>query len=418
MNRRTFLGAALATAGLGRFAKATAAEPTTSPPAASPLPQFTAGSPPGPVLTGSPVVSGPAGDAITILHPLQRHATGYLEYAVADDAWQRVDAMTAGLLPFEQHVLKFRLPSLPASREVRYRITARSIGWVPVREFVYGKIEPGPFETSPTYTFRTVDPTADTTRFVVWNDTHENPATLKALHERTAKLQPDFLLWNGDQSNDIHLPQKMTAQFLAPNGLAIADRWPLAYVRGNHDVRGPAARHLPRFTGTPGDRFYYAFRSGPLAALVMDTGEDKDDDSPWLGGITAFAAMRKEQTIWLERAIQAPWFRSAPFRLLFCHIPLWFTRELNAEWNEYSKPCRNAWLPALSAAGVKLVVSGHTHRFTWMPAKSDQPISQLIGGGPQPDRATLIHATANSNRLAITVEKTDGTVLQEIELKA
>jgi 3',5'-cyclic AMP phosphodiesterase CpdA len=169
---------------------------------------------------------------------------------------------------------------------------------------------------------------AESTRFVVWNDTHENATTLQALHEKTAALKPDFLLWNGDQSNDIHHEAKMAAQFLSPNGLAIANRWPLAYVRGNHDVRGPAARHLPQFTGTPGDRYYYAFRSGPLAALVMDTGEDKEDDSPWLGGITAFAAMRKEQAAWLEKAIRQPWFRGAPFRVLFCHIPLWFIREL------------------------------------------------------------------------------------------
>ena len=35
-------------------------------------------------------------------------------------------------------------------------------------------------------------------------------------------------------------------------------------------------------------QFYYAFRSGPLAALVMDTGEDKPDDSPHFGGMVAF----------------------------------------------------------------------------------------------------------------------------------
>jgi hypothetical protein len=140
------------------------------------------------------VVTGPATDAITILQPLQRHATGYLEYAVGDAPFERVNAGAAGLLPFEQHVLKFRLPPLPPGKEVRYRITARTIGWVQVRQFVYGQIIPGEPETGPERTFRTLDPGAESTRFVVWNDTHEKAETLKALHEKTAALKPDFLL--------------------------------------------------------------------------------------------------------------------------------------------------------------------------------------------------------------------------------
>jgi hypothetical protein len=67
-----------------------------------------------------------------------------------------VDASAAGLLPFEQYVLKFR-PRRCHRGGGGYRITARSIGWVPVREFVYGKIEPGPLETGPEHAFRALD---------------------------------------------------------------------------------------------------------------------------------------------------------------------------------------------------------------------------------------------------------------------
>ena len=414
MNRRSFL----ATAGAASLGSTIALDAADAP-APVVAPPFTAGSGPGPVFGGSPMVTGPAADALVILQPLQRHATGYLEFALDGEKFQRVDAAAAGLLPFEQYVLKFRLPPLPPRREVRYRITARSIGWVQVRQFVIGKITPGEPETGPERRFRTLDPGAATTSFVVWNDTHENAETLKSLHAQTAALQPDFLLWNGDQSNDINDESRMRTQFLAPEGLAVADRWPLAYVRANHDVRGPKARHLPEYTGTPGDRFYYGFRSGPLAALVMDTGEDKEDDSEWLGGLTAFAAMRKEQAAWLAKVTQEPWFRDAPFRVLFCHIPLWFIRELKGvEWGEYSKPCREAWLPGLTTAGVKVIVSGHTHDFAWMPAKDGQPIGQLIGGGPVSRIATIIHGTATRDTLTLKMSKLDGKVVAEVVLKA
>ena len=381
--------------------------------------KFTAGSEPGPVFAGSPVVCGPASDAITILHPLARHATGWIEYAVENGPFQRVDSLTAGLMPLDPHVLKFRLPPLPAGKKIRYRITARSVGWIQVREFFHGQVIPGEPETSPEYSFRTIAANADETQFVVWNDTHENSETLHALHKMTQEAKPDFLLWNGDQSNDVHFEEKMAGQYLIPEGLAIADRWPLAYVRGNHDVRGPAARSLPRFTGAPDDRYYYGFRSGPVAALVMDTGEDKPDDNMWLGGITNFAAMRREQTKWLASTVQETWFSKAPFRILFCHIPFWFLGvDPNAIVGVCSKPCRDEWSPILQKAGVHVVISGHTHDFAWMPAKEGQSLNQLIGGGPVPKYATIIYGSATRERLHLTMKKLDGTIVADVQLNA
>lgn len=413
MDRRTFLSAAGCLPAASLIASANA-EDTAEQEA-----EYTAGSGPGPVFAGRPVVSGPAADAITILQPLARHATGYLEFAVENGDWQRVDAAAAGLLPLEEFVLKFRLPPLPPGKRVRYRVSARSIGWVRVREFKIGKIVPGEIQSGPEHVFRTLDPAAAETKFVIWNDTHENSQTLQSLARLTDAASPDFLLWNGDQSNDIHAESKMAGQFLAPDGMAIANRWPLAYVRGNHDVRGPQARRLPQFTGTPYDRYYYAFRSGPVAALVMDTGEDKPDESVWLGGITDFAAMRRAQAVWLSSVTKEPWFREAPFKVLFCHIPLWFTRELpDADWGEYSKPCREAWLPLLVDAGVQVAISGHTHAYVWMPKTPEQPLGQLIGGGPHPKSATIIHGAATREKLSLKMSKLDGTVVAEAEVRA
>ena len=43
----------------------------------------------------------------------------------------------------------------------------------------------------------------------------------------------------------------------------------MAYVPGNHDCRGPAARSVKGFAEAPGDQFCSAFRCGPLAALIQ-----------------------------------------------------------------------------------------------------------------------------------------------------
>lgn len=380
---------------------------------------WTAGGPDGPVFAGSSVVSGPAAEEICILQPVQRLATGYLEFAVEDEEWQRVDADDDGLAPLSEHVLKFRLPPLPAGKMVRHRVSARTAGWIKVRQFFHGEFKVGEPQVSPIGRFRTLNPAADTTTFAVWNDTHENAETLKALDTLTNAMKPDFMLWNGDQSNDVHFENQMTGQFLSPEGLAIADKWPLAYVRGNHDCRGPAARSVADFTGTPGDRFYYAFRSGPVAAIVLDTGEDKPDDSPYLSGMGVFQKMAKEQAAWLKGIVKTSWFREAPHKVLFCHIPLWFDHpRIPGSKSNVATNIRSMCLETLVEARVKLVISGHTHDYLWMPAKDGQPIAQLIGGAPAPRMATLIQCSATRDLLHFRMTSLDGTLIETGTLPA
>lgn len=243
-------------------------------------------------------------DAVSILQPLQRTATGYLEYAVDNGQWIRVEALHAGMRPVAEHVLKFRLPPLPPGMRIRSRVVAHTIGWVKVKRFYHGKMRAGQPQTSEEHEFRSLDATADSTSFVVWNDTHENDETLAALQQQTLQLKPDFLLWNGDQSNDVHFESDMAGQFVSPSGMAIADQWPLAYLRGNHECRGPAAWSLPEFTGAPDSKFYYGFRSGPVAALVMDTGEDKPESSRYYGGTAAYAKFQEAQAGMVEGSRQ------------------------------------------------------------------------------------------------------------------
>ncbi|HWB04247.1 MAG TPA: metallophosphoesterase [Verrucomicrobiales bacterium] len=419
MKRRTFVASTLGVAGALPAAAQNYSDYTKDPRPDVPEGTWTAGGADGPVFRGSPVVSGPAAEAMVILQPVQRLATGHLEYAVEDGPWQRADGDEAGLMPMSEHVLKFRLPPLPPGKKVKYRTVARAAGWVKVRQFYHGEFKAGAAQVSPERSFRTLDPGAEKTTFAVWNDTHENAETLKALDALTTPLNPDFMLWNGDQSNDVHFERDMAGQFLNPAGLAIADRWPLAYVRGNHDVRGPAAPALPGFTGTPEDRYYYGFRSGPMAALVMDTGEDKPDDSPYLSGMGAFQKMQRQQAEWLKGVVKESWFREAPHKVLFCHIPLYFNHpRIPNNAFDGTKYCRDLWVPTLQEAGVKLVVSGHTHDYLWMPAKEGQPMGQLIGGAPQPKYATFIQGTATRETLTLKMTKLDGSVVADVVVKA
>lgn len=115
--------------------------------------------------------------------------------------------------------------------------------------------------------------------------------------------------------------------------------------------------------------------------------------------------------------MKEPWFREAPHKVLFCHIPLWFKHpKLPNNASQGHRFCRALWMPTLVEAGVKLVISGHTHDYVWMPVGENQPIAQLIGGAPQAKFATLIHGTATPDALRLFMKKLDGTVVAEVTI--
>jgi len=398
MHRRKFLTTSLCTGAVPWLASAKAAEVPAGPVSAA--------------AARPPAVFGATVDSMAILQALDGPASGYLEIGETPELGIRVACDDSGLMQFDRHVLKFTLPLLKPGQRYHYRLVLRPIDFRDAYTII-----PGAIVTSPTFSFKAPDPAAAETRFVVWNDTHENTELIRTLHGRTQSMQPDFLLWNGDQVNDNHNPAQMAEQYLCPGGMPIAAATPLVYVRGNHDVRGAAARDLHRFTGTPGKRFYYAYRSGPLAALVMDTGEDKPDDHPVLAGMTAFAAMRAEQTRWLEKITTEPWFAAAPHKVLFCHIPLWWSgQDGDQPYGTVAGACRDEWLPLLLKAGVKIVISGHTHRHAWLPKDATRPISQLVGGGPQPAEATLIAGHVTEDSLKLTVTDLTGGILRVVAI--
>nr|MCU0795370.1 metallophosphoesterase [Akkermansiaceae bacterium] len=270
---------------------------------------------------------------------------------------------------------------------------------------------------------RTLDPAAVESRFVVWNDTHQNAETLRALSEKSPG--GDFFIWNGDVCNDWHEEAWLKPTLLDPAGCDITQGRPLVMIWGNHDVRGKWAWRLADFIATPEGKPYRAFRSGPVAAICLHTGEDKPDAHPSFGGRVAFEALRREQAEWLEQVIREPEIRDAPYRVVFCHIPLRWKSERNLQAEDYangnydahSKSSRDAWHEALVKWGAQVVVSGHTHEVAWIPANGEFPYAQITGGGPQPERATWIEGEATQDGLGLTLKNLKGEEVHRADFK-
>ena len=108
-----------------------------------------------------------------------------------------------------------------------------------------------------------------------------------------------------------------------------------------------------------------------------------------------------------------PEITSAPFKVVFGHIPL---RGLPKEndglslegFVAWSGDGARAWLPVLREARVPLVVSGHQHARRVDDPDEGRPM-QVVGGGPDPDNAALIVLEADASSLtAIRISSCEG----------
>lgn len=389
MDRRKFLGTLAAAAG---GAHLSAQEPLA---------------PPKPALVRTPlVVMAPRADGLEAVWAVSRLSKGRIEWETTDGRTGVASSDAFGMVPQDTEVLRVRLSGFAPGGKGRLRsITAA--------------VDDGETVTSDWKPFRTLDPQASTTHFVMWNDTHIHNDTIRQLHERTPTA--DFLLWNGDTCNDWTKRELLIPTLLHPGECDITAGRLLFLTWGNHDVRGMYAFELPSMIATPTGRPFHAFRSGPVAAICLHTGEDKPDDHPSFRGRVAFDTLRAEQAAWLAEVIQRPEFRDAPYRIVFCHIPLRWTAEKEPNYaaggyDAFSSRSRAAWHPHLVTWKCQIILSGHTHCAAWIPATAEFPYGQLVGGGPKPAQATWLDGKADAKELRLTLTNLAGEKVQEVAL--
>lgn len=356
-------------------------------------------------LTSSPpVLMAPTDSSISVVWRITRHSKSYVEYGPsADKLDQRADGDSWGMRPSGSDVLKIKLTKLNAGTRYYYRTVTET----------YDRKSPL-VETSEVREFTTLSAASDSCHFTLWNDTHKNNGTIKALFEKTSS-DSEFMLWNGDISNDWYQREDIPNSVLTPAGLDL--KFPIIPLRGNHDLRGNHAGSFKDFVGSDNDLPWSAFRTGPVAVICLDTGEDKDDDNPYLFGRVSCHDMRVSQAKWLESVIQQPEFRDAPYRIVCCHIPLrWTDEKTDFGYDWFSKRSRILWHDSLVKWGAQAILSGHTHKPALLKASKEFPYAQLVGGGPKLDQATLITCKADAQQLVIHSESLKGETVHKLTL--
>lgn len=220
------------------------------------------------------------------------------------------------------------------------------------------------------YDFKTLDSKADSCKFSMVNDIHYDKAKFKGLTKNVGEI--DFMVLNGDITSNARNLDTLLDYTFSPIS-KITSKYPVIYARGNHEGRGEDWFRVPYAFPTPTGEFYYTFRQGPAAFVVLDAGEDKPDSDVEYAGTAAYDEYREKELEWLKDAVKNPEFKSAPVKICIIHIPTlvgnqcWYTQR----W------ISDNFMPVLEKAGIDLMLSGHHHKFAWYPENSfgnDYPI--------------------------------------------
>ena len=259
---------------------------------------------------------------------------------------------------------------------------------------------------SPVARFTTLDPRRSSVSFSVVTDTHEDVPRIRALNKIIDWTTTEFLVHTGDAFHWLDSEEQLFRLWLEPTIAALGPSRPLMYARGNHELRGPFARELFGYVPAIEGRYYYARDAGPVHLIVLDTGEDKPDDTNVYALLNKTTPYRAAELDWLRGHFKSePRVRTAPFRVIAMHQPKW----------GWLADGPQAWIDAANAADVDLVIAGHNHKFSYTaPGPGVEHKYHLLVVGQ--DQVARVDATAD--RLTVVVTGTDGKVVQTVVIPA
>ena len=253
-----------------------------------------------------------------------------------------------------------RITGLQPGTTYRYRIYQQGVDDSGHNPIPSGYISASNVYSQKPYAIRTMSKAKEDCAFTVINDIHGRDSIMLALTKGLKEQKPDFVAFNGDMVSFMGSTEDIEKGFMTRATETFATDVPLVYVRGNHETRGPGFSEylnlFPSSTNTP----YFTFRQGPAAFIVLDSGEDKPDSDIEYGGTAAYDAYRAQMAEWLKEAVKSEEFRSAPVKIVLLHIPF----EKGEGWYGNNE-LKRLLLPLLNEADVDLMISGHTHRYSY-----------------------------------------------------
>lgn len=355
-----------------------------------------------------PYILAASDQDITIGWVTRKPCHGYVDYGLNPaELAQRAREVKDGMVHIGT-IHQVTIRGLQAGQTYHYQVGAEGVEQTERKNTVFGEQE-----KAQTASVMTVDPSAETVEFVVFNDLHERPESFGILMPLAKIEKPAFIALNGDLVSSMRSEDHWLESVIHPLTALGARSIPIVYSRGNHETWGNHARHLPEYIGGHRQKFYYGMACGPAYVVVLDSGEARSDGDPANAGLTDFDQYRLEQGEWLKNEVKKPAFRNAKYRIVLTHIPPFYAaREIHAASHYFS-----VWGSTLNAANIDLMLCGHTHKPGIHPAvagKHNFPI--VIGGGPKDNGRTIMAVKANLRSLSLKLIHESGRLIGSLNL--
>ena len=305
---------------------------------------------------------------------------GAVVYAVEDDyqivfstsdsaiAWVEIDGeayydLYAGSMRSIDKVHKVTVPQAVLDSARGYTICAQQM------------IYRGPFGgykgeiISQPYSFRCVD-ASDGLQHVALSDVHE--AADAAIRAASYEENADFVIFLGDIVSMVESEKDAQLVNKIAHGIT-GGQIPVIYARGNHEIKGEYSEVLYKYVGSRNQEFYYwVTLSDAVYAVVLDMGEDHEDDWWEYYGTAQFDQYRREQTRMLEELLEDGTFKNYPYRMALCHIPIPYVEE-----DGLFEQTRLDWTALLNEMGMDISLSGHLHKMWQLLPGAVEPNTRL-----------------------------------------
>ncbi|MBP3413459.1 MAG: metallophosphoesterase [Oscillospiraceae bacterium] len=254
---------------------------------------------------------------------------------------------TCGIMDWETKFHGITVPQSVLNAAKSYTICFRPLASRPANNPA-----PGTKETK-TYTFNPVLPGEDPTLLCV-SDQHNNNSGAVAVSKYAAF---DALVFGGDYTG--HVSTEALAQdFLKYSGEISKGTRPVIYPRGNHEIRGQYTHWIDEVMPTSETgKSYYEFVMGDLYGIVLDCGGSYTDNYTDIADTIDFEPYRVEQTRWLEKVYAKGTWKQYDKRVIFSHVPFITQSSFTDVYTD--------WTTILNKMDMSLLVSGHTHNFTF-----------------------------------------------------
>lgn len=344
-----------------------------------------------------PYLQDLTGSSVSINFISSNNAYSWVEYG-ENDFGNKAESTEDGFIQANNRLNKIRLKGLKSNTAYKYRVVSKEIVKFDPYDLVFGKTLLGEEKT-----FRTLDPHSDSVSCLIFNDIHDRPYSFSDLLTVNKDFPFDFVALNGDMFDYQTDEQQLIDHLIAPCTELFASERPFMLIRGNHETRGKFARNIKDYFTFPENEYYFSFKQGPVHWIVLDSGEDKVDDSSEYGGVVCFDAFREQQAKWLLEELKKPEFEKCRYRVVLMHIPPFHS----GDWHGTTH-CRKLFHPIFEQGGIDMVISGHTHRYGVHSPSQEHSYPIIIGGGPKTGSRTLIQFKADQKGIEVKMIRDDG----------